>query len=122
SMSPTMVFDPSGQLRLVTGSPGGNSIVAYVARSTIGILARGKAPSVVLGEPNVVARGNTVRFEARNDTEKAQARALADAGYKVKERDGENSGLHVILVTEEGLVGEADPRREGKVAVPEGDN
>ena len=45
--------------------------------------------------------------------------ALADdliaKGYKVQEREGENSGLHVIRVTEDGLDGAADKRREGVV-------
>ncbi|MEM9054969.1 MAG: hypothetical protein AAGB16_06555, partial [Pseudomonadota bacterium] len=41
------------------------------------------------------------------------AQALRDMGYIVEEREGENSGLHVILVTEDGLEGAADPRREG---------
>ena len=115
SMSPSMVFDDDGQLRLVIGSPGGNSIVAYVSRAMLGILARGKAPGVVVNEANVIARGDTVRVEARNPGESAVARALADAGYEVKERDGENSGLHAILVTRDGLVGAADARREGTV-------
>lgn len=115
SMSPTMVFDTDGQLKLINGSPGGNSIVAYVSRATLAILARGRSPQDAVAEPNVIARGNSVRFEARTPEEKAMARALADLGYDVKERDGENSGLHVILVTEDGLVGAADPRREGVV-------
>ncbi|MEO1575560.1 MAG: gamma-glutamyltransferase family protein, partial [Pseudomonadota bacterium] len=115
SMSPTIVFDANEQLKLVIGSPGGNSIVAYVSRATLGILARGRLPADVVGESNVIARGDSVRFEARDATEKALAQQLAGLGYDVKERDGENSGLHVILVTDDGLVGAADPRREGTV-------
>jgi len=34
-------------------------------------------------------------------------------GYTVEERTGENSGLHVIVVRDNGLEGGADPRREG---------
>ena len=37
-MSPTMIFDKDGNLLMVTGSPGGNSIPAYVNKTIIGIL------------------------------------------------------------------------------------
>ena len=43
------------------------------------------------------------------------ARMLAAQGYPVQEREGENSGLHVIMVGADGLEGAADPRREGVV-------
>jgi len=42
-------------------------------------------------------------------------------GQRIHEiqREGENSGLHVIVVRADGLEGGADPRREGQaVAVP----
>jgi len=38
SMSPSMVFDADGKLLMVTGSPGGNSIPAYVSKTIIGVL------------------------------------------------------------------------------------
>ena len=38
---------------------------------------------------------------------------LRQMGYTVEERTGENSGLHVIVVRDNGLEGGADPRREG---------
>ncbi len=40
---------------------------------------------------------------------------LAERGYKVQERDGENSGLHIIVVRPDTLDGAADKRREGIV-------
>ena len=65
--------------------------------------------------PNVVARGAKVRVETANDDGKAMAASLRELGYDVQEREGENSGLHQIRVTSQGLTGAADPRREGKV-------
>src|SRR6202008_1664085 len=38
SMAPLIGTDRNGELQLVIGSPGGSSIIGYVARSTIGIL------------------------------------------------------------------------------------
>ena len=115
SMSPTMVFKSDGELRLVTGSPGGNSIPAYVAKSLIGILDWGLTPQEAVNYPNIIARGETVRVEIGRAEGPEVANTLDAFGYTVKRRDGENSGLHVIEVTPEGLIGAADPRREGAV-------
>lgn len=115
SMSPTLVFDADGELLMATGSPGGNSIVAYVAKSLLGVLAWGMTPQAAVDFPNIVARGNHVRVETATDEGKALAQMLSDAGYEVQEREGENSGLHVVVVRPDRLEGAADPRREGVV-------
>lgn len=115
SMSPTMVFDAAGDLRMVTGSPGGNSIVAYVAKSLVGVLRWNLSTQEAIDLPNVVARGQDVRVETGVSGGTELAQMLADLGYPVQEREGENSGLHVIVVADDGLHGGADPRREGQV-------
>jgi len=117
SMSPSMVFDDSGELLMITGSPGGNSIPAYVAKSIVGALDWGLSAQAVVDYPNIVARGDTVRVEISVDPGQAIANDLRQRGYPVQERDGENSGLHVIIVEPEGLEGAADKRREGTVEV-----
>ncbi|MEL6856779.1 MAG: gamma-glutamyltransferase family protein [Pseudomonadota bacterium] len=117
SMSPTIIFDAEGEVKMVTGSPGGNSIVAYTAKTIIGVLAWGKTPQEAVDLPNIIARGESVGVEVDRGDGQAVADELKAAGYNVQERRGENSGLHVILVTEDGLEGGADPRREG-VALP----
>ncbi len=53
-----------------------------------------------------------VRVEVNVETGQAIADDLKERGYKVQERDGENSGLHIIVVTPDGLDGAADKRRE----------
>ena len=113
SMSPTMVFDQDGDLFMVTGSPGGNSIVAYVSKTIVGVLDWGLSAQEAINLPNVIARGPSVGVEI--DVERGQnwADTLSAAGYPVEERTGENSGLHVIIVRGDGLDGGADPRREG---------
>lgn len=119
SMSPTLVFDADGGLRMVTGSPGGNSIVAYVAKTLVGVLRWDLTAQQAIDTPNVIARGLEVRVETGVEGGAALADGLAALGYPVEEREGENSGLHVIVVREDGLEGGADPRREGAaVAVP----
>ena len=113
-MSPVIVFDEEGEVSLVAGSPGGNSIIAYVSKVLVGVLRGGQHPQASVDGPNIIARGPVVRVETGVGDGARRSEILQDMGYPVQEREGENSGLHVILVTDDGLVGAADPRREGQ--------
>ena len=115
SMSPTIIFDDDGDIRMVTGSPGGNSIPAYVAKTIIGVLDWGMSAQEAVDHPNIIARGETVRVEVSVEPGQAIADDLKSRGYPVQEREGENSGLHVIVAGPNGLDGAADKRREGTV-------
>lgn len=118
SMSPTLVMDEKGELFMVTGSPGGNSIIAYVAKTLVGVLDRGDTAQASVERPNIIARGQRVSVEVDRSNGQALADKLKGFGYNVAERRGENSGLHVIVVREDGLDGGADPRREGVALKP----
>ncbi len=115
SMSPTMVFDEYGDILMVTGSPGGNSIPAYVSKSIVAVLDWNLSAQEAVDFPNIVARGETVRVEIGVPPGQEIADDLAARGYRVQEREGENSGLHVIVVRPDKLDGAADKRREGTV-------
>lgn len=115
SMSPTMVFDEDGDVLMLTGSPGGNSIPAYVSKSIIGVLDWELSAQEAVDFPNIVARGETVRVEVGVPPGPEIADDLKKRGYPVQEREGENSGLHVIVVRPNALEGAADKRREGIV-------
>jgi gamma-glutamyltranspeptidase/glutathione hydrolase len=119
SMSPTIILNDDGSLKMVTGSPGGNSIIAYTAKTIIGVLDWGMTPQEAVDFPNIIARGERVNVEVDREGGPEAAETLRQMGYDVLEREGENSGLHVILVTEDGLTGAADPRREGVAVQPE---
>ncbi len=119
SMSPTIVFDGAGEVFMITGSPGGNSIVGYVSKTLVAVLDWGRTAQEASALPNVVARGQTVRVET-SDTKagpnaigKQWAATLAGLGFKVQEVSGEVSGLNLIVVRKDRLEGGADPRREG---------
>jgi gamma-glutamyltranspeptidase/glutathione hydrolase len=115
SMSPTIVTDRNGELVLVVGSPGGSAIIGYVARTTVGVLDWGLSPQAAIDLSNATARSSPVNIE----TDRAPASVLdglRQRGWAFRDVTGlEESGLHAILVTDEGLVGGADPRREGVV-------
>ena len=114
SLSPSIVFDRDGALLMVTGSPGGNSIVAYVSKTIIGVLEWKLTAQEAIDLPNVIARGKAVRVETGVPKGAEWAATLSAMGYEVQERSGENSGLNIIVVREDGLEGGADRRREGE--------
>lgn len=113
SMSPTIVLDSAGEVHMVTGSPGGNSIVGYVAKSLVAVLDWNRSAQEAAALPNIVARGPLVSVETADETGQSWARMLSGAGFNVREVTGENSGLNLIVVREKSLEGGADPRREG---------
>ena len=119
SMSPTIIFDENGDPMMLTGSAGGSSILAYSTKTILAIFDWGLSAQEAIDFPNVVARGETVGVEASAVGGQAIADDLAARGYSVQEGRGENSGLHIIVVTPDGMTGAADSRRHGTVgAIP----
>ncbi len=117
SMAPTLIFE-DGALRMAVGSPGGNAIIAYVAKTIVGTLDWGLSIQAAADLPNVIARGEIV---AERDRFPAALRAALEAmGHVFREgRGGENSGIHGIVVRPDGgLEGAADGRRDGVARRP----
>jgi gamma-glutamyltranspeptidase/glutathione hydrolase len=117
SMSPTIVLDENGDFVFATGSPGGNSIIAYVAKTLVAMIDWGMSPQEAAALPNVVARGDVVNIERGFDD--AMLAELEARGFTIEGGRGENSGIHIVRVTEDGsLEGGADPRRDGVALEP----
>jgi len=111
SMAPTLVFDRDGKLEMVVGSPGGPAIVGFVSATLVAMIDWDMPPQEAISAPHVLGFGRGVQLEPEMSEMKP---ALEKLGHSV--RLGEfPSGIHGIRVTKNGLLGGADPRREGAV-------
>ncbi|QOL79438.1 gamma-glutamyltransferase [Pseudooceanicola spongiae] len=109
SMSPTIVMQ-DGAPTLVIGSPGGSTIIGYVAQAIIAHLDWGMDVQQAVSMPHLVNRFGPYEVES-DTTATALQESLEGLGYTVQPKEM-NSGLHAISIGE-GLRGGADPRREG---------
>ena len=111
SMAPTMVFDEKGRLYMVIGSPGGHSIINYVALTLVNVLDWGMDIQQAIDAPRMGSRNGPTELERGTKLERL-APALERMGHSVRIRP-ETSGLHGIVRRATGWAGGADPRREG---------
>ena len=112
SMSPTIIMK-DGKPYMAIGSPGGSRIIGFVTKAIIAHLDWGMDVQDAINMPHLVNRFGTYDLEKGTEAEKL-APPLETMGYKVTIRDL-NSGLHAIHIDGGGLLGGADPRREGLV-------
>ncbi len=114
SMAPTIVFDEAGELVLLVGSSGGSAIIGHVAKTLVAVLDWEMDVQSAISLGHVINRNGATDLEAGTSMAGFEDALLA-RGHEVRVRDL-NSGLHGIQVVEgSGLLGGADPRREGTV-------
>lgn len=111
SMAPVMVFDAQNRLVGIVGSPGGSSIINYVAKTLVGVVDWHLDMQQAIDLPNFGSRNGPTELERGTDVENLSTILMA-MGHEVKLMEM-NSGLHGILRTKGGWQGGADPRREG---------
>ncbi|MNM14157.1 Gamma-glutamyltranspeptidase precursor [compost metagenome] len=118
AMSPTLVFEKgTHKLVLATGSPGGSSIINYVAKVLVGTMDWGLNVQQAISLPNFGSRNGPTELE-KGRAPAAQVEALQAMGHEVRVIE-QNSGLQGIMRLnahgQDFWFGGADPRREGMV-------
>ena len=113
SMTPLIVSHASnGHLAGALGSPGGNAIPAYVAKTLVARIDWNMPLQAGIDLPNLVARGAAFNGEAGRMSEDLRL-GLAWRGIEVRPGSGEDSGLHGAWITPQGFDGGFDRRRDG---------
>ncbi|SKA08243.1 gamma-glutamyltranspeptidase [Oceanospirillum multiglobuliferum] len=110
SMAPTIVMK-EGKPYLAIGSPGGSSIIGYVASTLIAHLDWDMPIQTAINMPHLINRFSTYELEQGTHAEQLKA-PLEAMGFKVAIKPL-NSGLHAIQFKNNILIGGVDPRREG---------
>ncbi|WP_323122635.1 gamma-glutamyltransferase [Burkholderia alba] len=118
SMAPELVFEKgTRRLMMAVGSPGGSSIINYVAKTLIGTMDWGMTMQQAIALPNFGSRNGPTELE-KGRVSDALVDGLKQRGHEVKVIDM-TSGLQGIQrINVEGQsvwFGGADPRREGIV-------
>jgi gamma-glutamyltranspeptidase/glutathione hydrolase len=116
SMTPLIILTQDRRFAGALGSPGGNAILAYVAKGLVGVIDWGLPMQEAIALPNLVARGGAVSGEVARFPP-GVIEALRARGLNVQPGAGEDSGLHGVFVARGRFEGGADPRREGVVLV-----
>ncbi len=111
SMSPVIILDREGRFVAALGSPGGPAILSYNLKSIVAVLDWNLSMQDAFALPNMVARGANFSSEP-NRYPAGVVQGLAERGITLRTGGGENSGLHGVRRTPQGLQGGADPRRE----------
>ncbi len=111
SMAPTLVFGADGRLQYVVGSQGGGRIIGFVALALVRMLDWDYTPAEAAAAPRIETLGGAAELEAGTRATRL-AEPLQAMGETVQVV-AIDSGFQAIRTGAEGLVGGADPRREG---------
>jgi gamma-glutamyltranspeptidase/glutathione hydrolase len=115
SMTPTIVLDSRGSLRMVTGTPGGSTIITTVFQAISNVVDHGMNVAQAVNAPRVHHQHlpDEVEYE-HGGLEPATVRALEALGHTVEERRGTSGDVQMIVVQGTLLTGWSDPRSGGK--------
>ena len=119
TMTPTFVFDPSGELLLVTGTPGGGRIINIVLQVIINVIDYGMNIAEATQAPRIHQQWRSHELGLEKSVSADTAAALAALGHHIERHQTMGSTQSILL--EGGVMhGAADSRRpEAGVAVAE---
>ena len=115
SMSPTILLDPEGRVKLVTGSPGGPTIISSVAQMISNVVDFDMDVASATAAPRLHHQHVPDVLSYERDGLAAEVEAvLRGWGHTVVARPGYQGDTQSILVLPDGtLAGVADPRGGG---------
>ena len=128
AMSPTIVEDPDGNLFLLTGTPGGSTIITTVLQSIFNVVDHGMNVVQAVHAPRVHHQHlPDLVFYEHQGLPDATVDAIESLGHTVLERDpgppdayftgGMSGDVQMIMVMPDGsFTGWSDPRRGGRTA------
>jgi gamma-glutamyltranspeptidase / glutathione hydrolase len=115
AMTPTIVLDSAKHVRLVTGSPGGSTIITTVAQIVSNVIDFRMSAAEAMAAPRMHLQHlpDTLYYE-KAGLAPTTAAALRAMGHGVSERNGYQGDVQTIMVLPGGMLqGVADPRRGG---------
>ncbi len=116
AMTPTIVVRPDGRLYLVTGTPGGSTIITTTFQTISNVLDYGMSVVQAVNAPRVHHQHlpDQIYYEA-SGLEPATVERLEAMGHTVVERSGVSGDVQMIIVHEDGTMSAwSDPRRGGR--------
>jgi gamma-glutamyltranspeptidase/glutathione hydrolase len=116
AMTPSIVVAPSGRLRMVTGTPGGSTIITTVFQTISNVLDYGMDVVAAVDAPRVHHQHlpDQIYYEP-GGLEPATVFQLREMGHTLVERGDVSGDVQAILVAADGtLTAWSDPRRGGR--------
>jgi gamma-glutamyltranspeptidase/glutathione hydrolase len=114
AMTPTIVLNPSGTLRMVTGTPGGSTIITTVFQTISNVLDYGMNVVEAVNAPRVHHQHLPDQIYVEpGGLEPATLTALEALGHRIVERSDVSGDVQAIVIEDGVLTAWSDPRRGG---------
>jgi gamma-glutamyltranspeptidase/glutathione hydrolase len=115
AMTPTIVLAPDGSLKMLTGTPGGSTIITTVFQTISNVVDYGMDAVEAANAPRVHHQHLPDQiFYERDGLDARTVRELEAMGHTVVERNGTSGDVQIILFEDGLLTGWSDPRRGGR--------
>jgi gamma-glutamyltranspeptidase/glutathione hydrolase len=117
AMTPTIVLGQDGSVRMVTGTPGGSTIITTVFQTLSNVLDFGMGVVQAVNAPRVHHQHlpDEILYE-RGGLGRATVTALEALGHTVVERGGHSGDVQMIVVEDTLITAWSDPRRGGRAS------